>query len=55
MKQLFKALFFVQLLFITVVTFGQFKLSDPIPLDTNVKIGKLPNGLTYYIRKNVKP
>ena len=55
MKQLFKALFFVQLLFITVVTFGQFKLSDPIPLDPNVKIGKLPNGLTYYIRKNLKP
>lgn len=26
-----------------------------IPLDNNVKIGKLPNGLTYYIRKNVEP
>ena len=55
MKQLSKALFFVQFLFITIVSFGQFKLSDPIPLDPNVKMGKLPNGLTYYIRKNVKP
>lgn len=26
-----------------------------IPLDKNVKIGKLANGLTYYIRKNVEP
>jgi zinc protease len=27
----------------------------PIPVDPNVKIGKLPNGLTYYIRKNTEP
>jgi len=26
-----------------------------IPIDPNVKIGKLPNGLTYYIRNNGKP
>ncbi|HEY0898427.1 MAG TPA: insulinase family protein, partial [Sphingobacteriaceae bacterium] len=26
-----------------------------IPADPEVKIGKLPNGLTYYIRKNVEP
>lgn len=26
-----------------------------IPRDSNVIIGKLPNGLTYYIRKNVEP
>src|SRR6476661_7529036 len=30
-------------------------LSKPIPVDSNVIIGKLPNGLTYYIRKNVEP
>ncbi|HET9434088.1 MAG TPA: pitrilysin family protein, partial [Chitinophagaceae bacterium] len=34
---------------------GQYKLTDPLPRDPNVKIGKLENGLTYYIRKNVKP
>lgn len=27
----------------------------PIPNDPNVKIGKLSNGLTYYIRKNAEP
>ncbi|MGL5262605.1 MAG: M16 family metallopeptidase, partial [Bacteroides sp.] len=26
-----------------------------IPLDPNVRMGKLENGLTYYIRKNAKP
>lgn len=35
--------------------FSQFDLNNKLPIDPNVKIGKLPNGLTYYIRKNVKP
>jgi zinc protease len=35
--------------------FSQFSLNQPIPVDPNVKIGKLPNGLTYYIRKNTQP
>lgn len=26
-----------------------------LPIDPDVKIGKLPNGLTYYIRKNTEP
>ena len=30
-------------------------LNQKIPNDPNVKIGKLDNGLTYYIRKNTKP
>ena len=30
-------------------------LSSPIPADPAVKVGKLPNGLTYYIRKNAEP
>lgn len=29
--------------------------SPALPIDPNVKIGKLPNGLVYYIRKNVEP
>jgi zinc protease len=29
--------------------------ADLIPLDPAVRTGKLPNGLTYYIRKNAKP
>jgi zinc protease len=32
------------------------KLSeDKLPIDPAIKVGKLPNGLTYYIRKNVRP
>ena len=30
-------------------------LSEPIPPDPAIKIGKLDNGLTYYIKKNSKP
>ncbi len=30
-------------------------LNDPIPVDENVKIGTLENGLTYYIRGNQRP
>jgi zinc protease len=26
-----------------------------LPLDSAVKVGKLPNGFTYYIRKNIEP
>ena len=34
---------------------AQFKLKDPIPVASDVIIGKLDNGLTYYIKKNAKP
>lgn len=30
-------------------------LNEQLPIDKDMKIGKLPNGLTYYIRKNTKP
>lgn len=33
----------------------EYKLTDPIPVDNNVRIGKLPNGITYFIRKNSLP
>ena len=55
MKRIFKPLFLSSFLFVTVISFSQYKLTDPLPVDPNVKIGKLANGLTYYIRKNVKP
>ncbi len=45
----------LSVLFFSVNVFAQLKLADPLPIDPNVKIGKLSNGLTYYIRKNVKP
>ena len=34
---------------------AQINLSDPLPVDPRVKIGKLSNGLTYYIQKNTRP
>ncbi len=52
------------LLFFTIAIFSQnsdIKKSEneieetKIPIDPNVKIGKLSNGLTYYIRNNGKP
>src|SRR5688572_3413089 len=34
---------------------AQDKLNEKLPVDPQVKTGKLPNGLTYYIRENIKP
>ena len=42
----------------TVCMFGRQnndQLSRPLPIDSNVVIGKLENGMTYYIRENRKP
>ncbi|MEJ2003583.1 MAG: insulinase family protein, partial [Cyclobacteriaceae bacterium] len=36
-------------------TIIQGNINDELPVDPNVRIGKLENGLTYYIRKNEKP
>ncbi|NTW32380.1 MAG: insulinase family protein [Bacteroidetes bacterium] len=43
--------------FLITNAFGQTNLdqSTPLPIDPNVKIGKLENGMVYYIRKNAKP
>ena len=46
------------LLFLAIssTTFAQTSdLKKPIPFDPNVRTGKLPNGMTYYIRKNAEP
>ncbi len=34
---------------------GAQNLDTPIPMDDSVRTGKLSNGMTYYIRRNVKP
>ncbi|MBT8401656.1 MAG: insulinase family protein, partial [Rhodothermia bacterium] len=40
----------------TVQAVGLVSDSDePLPLDDKVRVGKLDNGLTYYVRKNTKP
>src|SRR5580765_5132868 len=43
------------LYFVSTSLFSQINLTQPIPVDPNVRVGKLPNGLTYYIQKNAKP
>src|SRR6185312_13954174 len=48
-------LFTLFLLFSSPSLFAQQNLTDKLPVDPNVKIGKLSNGLTYYIRQNKKP
>ena len=47
-------------LFISTLVFSQEtkisgELDNKIPVDPMIRVGKLDNGLTYYIRKNVKP
>lgn len=48
-------LLFLLLVSLAFVAQAQNNLNQPIPIDPNVKVGKLPNGLTYYIRRNTKP
>ena len=48
MKRLF---IFIAALFAAAVAFGQ----NPLPNDPAVRVGKLENGLTYYIRHNDQP
>ncbi len=43
------------LFFSTSCLLAQQNLTDKLPIDPDVKIGKLSNGLTYYIRNNKKP
>ncbi|MGC4037853.1 MAG: insulinase family protein [Chitinophagaceae bacterium] len=43
------------LIILSLQTNAQLNLTQPLPVDPNVKVGKLANGLTYYIRKNSKP
>ena len=45
----------VLLYLVSLAASGQSQLTDPLPITPAVHIGKLSNGLTYYIRKNTKP
>jgi zinc protease len=42
-------------LFISTVLLSISAFAQPLPLDPAIKTGKLPNGFTYYIRKNTEP
>ncbi|UUZ55333.1 hypothetical protein LP419_06150 [Massilia sp. H-1] len=43
------------LLFVTASASAAIDLAAPLPVSPQVRVGKLPNGLTYYIQKNAKP
>jgi zinc protease len=50
--------FFFALLFLVAFIFSgfaQIDLSQKVPLDSRVRVGKLENGITYYIQHNPKP
>jgi zinc protease len=56
MKFISRSLLLINMvLLLTLASTAQIKLTDPLPKDPSVRIGKLSNGLTYYIRKNQKP
>ncbi len=54
MKQINK-LTFGLLLFSVTIFAQEIDYSKTLPFDSNVRTGKLKNGLTYYIKKNAKP
>jgi len=43
------------LLFLFTVLFSYDAFAQPLPLDPSIRMGKLLNGFTYYIRKNTEP
>lgn len=51
----FRLILIIALLQISGMVFSQNPLTQPAPTDPAVRIGKLSNGLTYYIRHNEEP
>ena len=48
--------YLLSLLMVVMFGFNSFaQMAMPLPMDPNVRYGKLENGLTYYIRHNEKP
>ncbi|HVX28334.1 MAG TPA: insulinase family protein [Parafilimonas sp.] len=50
-----RSIFYVLVFLCACTTLNAQDLSQKLPLDSAVRFGKLPNGLTYYIRHNEKP
>ncbi|MES2734660.1 MAG: insulinase family protein [Bacteroidota bacterium] len=55
MKQKLVSHFFFSCLFIALFASWASAQTTAIPLNPNVRVGKLPNGMKYYIQKNAKP
>ena len=46
----------MKITFILAAVFFSFTaFAQPLPLDPAIRMGKLPNGFTYYIRRNTEP
>jgi zinc protease len=54
-NRLFAGLLLLTVLLLPGLSPAQDLAKTPVPLDPAVKVGKLKNGLTYYIRKNSEP
>lgn len=50
-----KALLCLSALALCLSAWAQYDLHQPMPMDPALRIGKLPNGLTYYIQHNEEP
>ncbi len=50
-----RLVFTSSILFFAQACFSQIDLNKKLRSDPKVRVGKLANGLTYYIRKNIKP
>ncbi len=55
MKKYLSTLSVFMLLALLLPSFAKAQQMSPLPVDKEVRIGKLPNGLTYYIRHNEYP
>jgi zinc protease len=47
--------FFLIMLMVLPVAAQDIPLNEKVPVDPNIRIGRLKNGLTYYIKRNEKP
>lgn len=55
MSRLFRTALLTAAILTTIPPASAIDLNAPIPVGPQVKVGKLPNGLTYYIQRNGKP
>lgn len=55
MNRLFRPVLVVLSMLLCNISFAEAQQFQKMPLDAKVRIGKLDNGLTYYIRHNAKP
>jgi zinc protease len=55
MKIINSLIILIFILSVSLTTAAQTDLNKPAPVDPDIRIGKLSNGLTYFIRKNKEP